>query len=251
MKEHGIAFLSLSALALSMVMSGCGENSASGETTKNAEQQEQILITDVSTPITMLEEFPGAEVTTNRALRPTKPKAVPKIVPISQKVPDKDGYISIAWGDLETPDLGKNEALIEFKKQVALIPEGDVREKELLARYQEIINNAPVNDELNGKKIKLQGFVTALEVNKGLINDFLLVPYYGACIHVPPPPINQTLYIKPDAEQKLMMKDTYLPVTVIGTIKVDKAATELAEAGYQIIDAKVEITDRRKMAAPL
>ena len=56
--------------------------------------------------------------------------------------------------------------------------------------------NAPVNTELDGKQVKIPGFIVPLDVAKdGTVSEFFLVPYFGACIHVPPPPPNQIVYV--------------------------------------------------------
>ena len=55
--------------------------------------------------------------------------------------------------------------------------------------------NAPVLEELNGQFVKIPGFVVPLEGTAELTTEFLLVPYFGACIHVPPPPSNQIVYV--------------------------------------------------------
>ena len=51
--------------------------------------------------------------------------------------------------------------------------------------------------KLIGKSIKIPGFAVPLEGDDGFeyINEFLLVPYFGACIHVPPPPPNQVIHV--------------------------------------------------------
>ena len=51
--------------------------------------------------------------------------------------------------------------------------------------------------QLIGKSIKIPGFAVPLEGDDGFeyINEFLLVPYFGACIHVPPPPPNQVIHV--------------------------------------------------------
>ncbi len=53
-----------------------------------------------------------------------------------------------------------------------------------------------VRNELNGSKVKIPGFVIPLEGDDKAVTEFLLVPYFGACIHVPPPPPNQIIYVK-------------------------------------------------------
>lgn len=53
-----------------------------------------------------------------------------------------------------------------------------------------------VNPELEGVRVRVPGFVVPLQSNaRGEVNEFFLVPYFGACIHVPPPP-NQIIYVK-------------------------------------------------------
>ena len=55
--------------------------------------------------------------------------------------------------------------------------------------------DAPVVDTFDGKRVKIPGFVVPLEGTAELTTEFLLVPYFGACIHVPPPPSNQIVYV--------------------------------------------------------
>lgn len=57
--------------------------------------------------------------------------------------------------------------------------------------------NAPVVKALDGQNIRLPGYIVPLEVSEeGRTTEFLLVPYFGACIHVPPPPSNQIVHVK-------------------------------------------------------
>jgi uncharacterized protein len=53
-----------------------------------------------------------------------------------------------------------------------------------------------VNKSLEGATVRLPGFIVPLEgVKDGSVSEFLLVPYFGSCIHVPPPPPNQIVYV--------------------------------------------------------
>ena len=72
-----------------------------------------------------------------------------------------------------------------------------------------------------------------------LVREFLLVPYQGACIHVPPPPANQTIYVKTD-DKSAGEYGYFDTVWVTGTIKVVKSVNELAESGYTILASGVE-----------
>ena len=92
--------------------------------------------------------------------------------------------------------------------------------------------------ELNGKSVRLGGYVVPLDFEATNVKEFLLVPFVGACIHVPPPPANQIVYVKVD--KGFEISDTFAPVTVTGTIKTDLAVTGLADAGYTMEASSVE-----------
>jgi uncharacterized protein len=111
--------------------------------------------------------------------------------------------------------------------------DNDPRAKELLGKLKRLWAEAPVVPELDGKRVRLPGFIVPLETNGTLISEFLLVPYYGACIHVPPPPANQTVYVRMPPERAFQGK-LFDTIWVTGTLKVTPTSSELAEAGYRI-----------------
>ncbi len=86
--------------------------------------------------------------------------------------------------------------------------------------------------ELNGKRVKIGGYVVPLDFESTTVKEFLLVPFVGACIHVPPPPANQIVYVKTD--KGFEVGATFDPVTVTGTMKTETAFTGIADAGYSI-----------------
>ncbi|MGF1727682.1 DUF3299 domain-containing protein [Photobacterium nomapromontoriensis] len=89
-----------------------------------------------------------------------------------------------------------------------------------------------VRPELNGSSVKIPGFVIPLEGDDKTVTEFLLVPYFGACIHVPPPPANQIIYVKyPKGAPIQKLWDV---IYVIGKLKTETISHELAEAGYVI-----------------
>jgi hypothetical protein len=92
--------------------------------------------------------------------------------------------------------------------------------------------------DLNGKRVKIGGYVVPLDFESTTVKEFLLVPFVGACIHVPPPPANQIVYVK--TEKGFEIGDTFDPVTVTGTIKTETAFTGVADAGYSIDADTVE-----------
>ena len=50
--------------------------------------------------------------------------------------------------------------------------------------------------------MRIPGFVVPLEDTKDGIKEFLLVPYFGACVHSPPPPSNQIIHVLPKSAVK-------------------------------------------------
>ncbi|USD41437.1 DUF3299 domain-containing protein [Vibrio sp. SCSIO 43135] len=89
-----------------------------------------------------------------------------------------------------------------------------------------------VRPELNGSTVKIPGFVIPLEGDENIVTEFLLVPYFGACIHVPPPPPNQIIYVKfPEGAPVQQLWDV---IYVIGKLKTETFNHELAETAYII-----------------
>ena len=97
---------------------------------------------------------------------------------------------------------------------------------------------APLVQGLDGKRVHIGGYVVPLDFEATRIKEFLLVPFVGACIHVPPPPANQIIYVK--SEQGFDVQVVFDPVWVTGSLKVTPAFTGLAEAGYSLNAEKVE-----------
>ena len=97
---------------------------------------------------------------------------------------------------------------------------------------------APVVAALDGKRVRIGGYVVSLDFDATKVKEFLLVPFVGACIHVPPPPANQLVYVK--SEPGFEVTGMFDPVWVTGVLKATTAHTGLAEAGYSLVAEKVE-----------
>ena len=95
---------------------------------------------------------------------------------------------------------------------------------------------------MNGKQIRLGGYPAPLETDtKGRSTLFFLVPYPGACIHVPPPPPNQLVLVRyPDG---LKLDDIYTPLWVTGALKVESVSNDLADAAYALDASKVRVVE--------
>ncbi|MGX9418104.1 DUF3299 domain-containing protein [Vibrio sp. RC27] len=98
-----------------------------------------------------------------------------------------------------------------------------------------------VRPELDGTLIKIPGFVVPLEGDENTVTEFLLVPYFGACIHVPPPPPNQIVYVKfPDGAPVQELWDV---IYVVGTLKSEAFDSEFGQAGYILEGKSIEEYD--------
>ena len=105
---------------------------------------------------------------------------------------------------------------------------------------QQSMPNAPVVPALDGQNIRLPGYIVPLEVNEeGRTTEFLLVPYFGACIHVPPPPSNQIVHVTSHVGVKL--DELYQPYWIEGALQVKPSSSELADAGYQMDAQKIYV----------
>lgn len=90
--------------------------------------------------------------------------------------------------------------------------------------------DAPVVTELNGQSVSLPGFVVPLEGDSEVITEFLLVPYFGACIHVPPPPPNQIVHVT--IKGGVPIDSLYDAIVVTGVISTETWSGEIAQVGY-------------------
>ncbi|WP_116472971.1 DUF3299 domain-containing protein [Zobellella maritima] len=94
---------------------------------------------------------------------------------------------------------------------------------------------------LDGQQVRLPGFVVPLEGDSKEVTTFFLVPYFGACIHVPPPPTNQIVYVNYPKGAKV--DDLWDAVWVTGTLRTVAASHDIAQASYSLEGASVEPYD--------
>jgi uncharacterized protein len=99
--------------------------------------------------------------------------------------------------------------------------------------------SAEVNRALDGVAIKLPGFIVPLAMTRdGMVSEFFLVPYVGACIHVPPPPPNQIVYVKLD--KALALAVLYEAYWVTGTLHTQVKGSQFGAAAYSMNVSRVE-----------
>jgi hypothetical protein len=108
--------------------------------------------------------------------------------------------------------------------------------------------NSAVNTELDNQVIKLSGYLLPLDLSGNAVTDFLLVPYFGACIHTPPPPQNQIVHAISANPTLYEVNDMFKPVSVTGRLKAKSSSKELflndgsndVNIGYSLSVEKIE-----------
>ena len=113
----------------------------------------------------------------------------------------------------------------EIDKSVPSLRKAGVDIVKLMAKIKEI--QTSVVEELNGQRVRIPGYLLPLEMSGTKVTEFLLVPYVGACIHVPPPPPNQIILVKIAAGEGYDSKKLYEPVWVTGVISVQSMVKDL------------------------
>lgn len=106
--------------------------------------------------------------------------------------------------------------------------------------------NAQVVKELDGQLVRIPGYALPLEFDGTSVEEFLLVPYVGACIHVPAPPKNQMVFVR--LKQSFLAKTLYEPVWITGRMKIKDVTKSLnlidgtadVHAGYTLEGVRVE-----------
>lgn len=151
-----------------------------------------------------------------------------------------DGLLELEWDDLVPADFDPDKLFAKLAKKynITELDDNDPRAKEFQAEMRNIMNHAPVVESLNGRQVRMPGLVIPLEGDGVRMSEFLLVPYFGACIHVPPPPSNQIVYVRTGA-QKAAIREFYEAVWVTGILITEHSNSEVGVSSYTINADKV------------
>lgn len=138
----------------------------------------------------------------------------------------------IDWDELLPPDARERFAAAPLQAVHDYLGEGGMAAQQVM--------DFSINKTLEGSNIKIPGFIVPLDVGKdGLVTEFFLVPYFGACIHVPPPPPNQIVYVR--MTKGVALDSIYEAYWITGRMKTTNKTTRLGAAAYQLDANKVEI----------
>lgn len=174
-----------------------------------------------------------------QSVRDTVRDMVPQVQPALSADASPPGAVvpgparTIGWEQLIPAgwDPYKDLKLLNLDK----LQDNDPKAEEALKKMRKMWDNAPINPLILGQSVRLPGYVVPLEDLAAGLKEFLLVPYFGACVHSPPPPANQIVHVLLDKPAKnLRLMDV---VWVSGPLSATQTDSHMGVAGYRI-DAK-------------
>ncbi|OIQ33469.1 MAG: hypothetical protein BM562_00015 [Alphaproteobacteria bacterium MedPE-SWcel] len=138
-----------------------------------------------------------------------------------------EDVVDLEWRDLIPPGAASRHT--EFQR---LLPHDETA----MASGQP--PSTGVRTDWNGRIVRLSGFIVPLDYDGTGVTAFMLVPYVGACIHVPPPPANQLVLVT--TEQPYEADGLFAAVTVTGMFGSASTSTQLAEIGYALSADRID-----------
>ncbi|MCV6590431.1 MAG: DUF3299 domain-containing protein [Marinobacterium sp.] len=161
-------------------------------------------------------------------------------VPLSSSAESVNGQTveTLEWDNLMPADFSPDK-IFAMTEQFGSLDDFDPRAQQALDEMMISLKSAPARPELDGKMVKLPGFVVPLEGIGDQVSSFFLVPYFGACIHVPPPPANQMVHVR--YEPGVRVENLYDAIWVTGKLSVAQSEHELGTAGYTMDAFRIEV----------
>lgn len=145
----------------------------------------------------------------------------------------QDEVLAVEWTDLMSqadldailnpPELTHD--LYGWQEQLDNNPEAQA--------YKKAMQSFDVNPDLVNKRILISGFIVPMAFNEERkVTEFFLVPFFGACIHLPPPPPNQIIYVA--YERGVVLNNLYDAHTVHGLLTSEEIRNDLASSAYRL-----------------
>jgi hypothetical protein len=145
-------------------------------------------------------------------------------------------YRDITWDDLLPKDWNPMQ---DFKGlDFAKLRDNDPRAIKALQALKTAWDNAPIETSLNDQRIRLAGFVIPLDNQLQNVSEALLLPYFGACIHSPPPPANQIIHVV--FGQPVVQMRTMDAFWISGVLSAERGDSGMGIYGYRLTAERVE-----------
>jgi hypothetical protein len=197
--------------------------------------------------ILMLAGVTAAGLVLGQVAAPARPQpkasasaSAPAPVPAPAATPtppaSTSSYREVSWDDLTPKDW---DPLKQFREMnFGALSDSDPKAIAMLQRMRDTWDNAPTNLAMDGQNVRIAGYLVPLDETKDGLIQFLLVPYFGACIHTPPPPSNQIIEVRPKQPSKgYRPMDT---VWVSGTLRTLRSETYMGTSSYRMDAMRVE-----------
>ena len=149
-------------------------------------------------------------------------------LPVAARAPAQGAPRDLAWEELIPEGVPYSQIVADGERDEAAdrwLPIFDVN------AYRFV-------EALDGARVRMPGFLLPMETGADGVSEFILTPYAGACIHVPPPPPNQLVFVH--AAEPWPSTRLFQPIWVTGTLSVNPITTELAEIGYGLEAERIE-----------
>jgi hypothetical protein len=143
---------------------------------------------------------------------------------------DHGAYRRIRWSEL-VPAQWDPKAIFKGE-DFSSWGDADPRALTLQRRMQAAWNNAPVNQALDGRAVRTAGYAVPVDESHDGVREFLLVPYFGACIHIPPPPANQIIDVSSAKPVKWL--HSMDAVWVSGVLSVTRVHHDMGDSSYAL-----------------
>jgi len=138
----------------------------------------------------------------------------------------------VSWDDLMPEDYGLSLDELFNNPELDALDDYSPKAQQLMDQMMQTLASAPVVDSMDGRMISIPGFVVPLEGVGDVVDRFFLVPYFGACIHVPPPPSNQIIDVHYQPGTRI--ESLYDAVLISGRLTTEVFSHEMGTAGYRL-----------------
>ena len=143
-------------------------------------------------------------------------------------------YVDLDWADLIPNNKTTSPSILDdFKELLEALAATD----ETNAPIEQKVSSG-VRSDWNGMAVRLPGYVVPIEFSSTGVTEFILVPFFGACVHVPAPPPNQLVLVT--TKSPYNSKGIYEAVNVTGIFNTESTTTQLAEIGYTLLADSIE-----------
>ena len=162
-------------------------------------------------------------------------------LPVTASAKDS-AYQEIEWTELIPQD--DLDALLNPPEYLADVVDGSTQDSveaftdkqlkdEQATRFQQALVSTKVVNTYQGKAIRIPGFIVPLESDEEQrVTEFFIVPYFGACLHMPPPPPNQIIYAK--HSPGIELDNLYDPFWFEGTLEISKEVHAVGTSAYRL-----------------